>query len=374
MNFPTPPLPTDYDRLLKRIDSIDPIRYGKSRNFIDGAVTYLSPYISRGIISTRQVYQAMLAKGYKLYQIEKFASELAWRDYFQQVYRAIGSRLFTDIKQPQQRVAHQQLPLALQQASTGIEAIDAGIQHLYHTGYMHNHLRMYTASLACNIGRAHWLQPARWLYYHLLDADLASNHCSWQWVAGAFSSKLYFANQENINKYTGSRQLGSYLDTSYDLLPELPVPAEWQASTRFEPATPLPASDALPALLPGQPVFLYHHYNLDPTWRTDEDGLRILLLEPSHFQQHPLGQRPMDFILHWARRIDGLRVYTGEVAELAAALQTSTAQLNKQAIYREHPAFGHWPGQADARPWLVPEVQGYFPSFFAYWKKVQQRL
>nr|MCU0335658.1 hypothetical protein [Chitinophagaceae bacterium] len=116
------------------------------------------------------------------------------------------------------------------------------------------------------------------------------------------------------------------------------------------------------------------HYNLDPHWRADEDGLRILLLEPSHFQQHPLGQRPLEFVLHWARRIHGLRVFTGELADLATALQTSAAQLNKQVVYREHPAFSHWPGQTDARPWMVPEVQGYFPSFFAYWKKVQQRL
>jgi len=53
--------PTDYKEILKRIEGIDPIAYGRSRNFIDGAVTYLSPYISRGVISTRFVMEHTLA-------------------------------------------------------------------------------------------------------------------------------------------------------------------------------------------------------------------------------------------------------------------------------------------------------------------------
>ncbi|MFN5422375.1 MAG: deoxyribodipyrimidine photolyase, partial [bacterium] len=67
MNFPT-----QYSDILDRLDEIDPIAYGRSRNFIDGAVTYLSPYISRGVISTRQIMQHVMKKGYKPYQIEKF--------------------------------------------------------------------------------------------------------------------------------------------------------------------------------------------------------------------------------------------------------------------------------------------------------------
>ncbi|MEO5685193.1 MAG: FAD-binding domain-containing protein [Chitinophagaceae bacterium] len=65
-------------------------------------------------------------------------------------------------------------------AKTGITAIDEQITLLYETGYMHNPVRMYLAGITCNIGKAHWLQPARWMYYHLLDGDLASNSLSWQ--------------------------------------------------------------------------------------------------------------------------------------------------------------------------------------------------
>ena len=76
---------TDYKVILQKIEEIDPIKYGHSRNYIDGAVTYLSPYISRGVISTKQVFESVIRKGYQLEQIESFVKELCWRDYFQRV-------------------------------------------------------------------------------------------------------------------------------------------------------------------------------------------------------------------------------------------------------------------------------------------------
>jgi outer membrane protein OmpA-like peptidoglycan-associated protein len=67
-----------------------------------------------------------------------------------------------------------------------------------------------------NIFKAAWLPGAKWMYAHLLDHDPAANFLSWQWVAGTFSSKKYIANQENINKYTNTKQEGSFLDTEYE--------------------------------------------------------------------------------------------------------------------------------------------------------------
>jgi deoxyribodipyrimidine photo-lyase len=120
---------------------------------------------------------------------------------------------------------------------------------------------MYTAALFCNIGRAHWRQPARWMYYHLLDGDWASNACSWQWVAGANSSKTYLANQENINRYTGSKQMGTYLDCSYEALADLNPPEVLSSVSAFEGKTSLPSTSPL-VLLPHLPVFVYNYYHL----------------------------------------------------------------------------------------------------------------
>lgn len=371
--FTAPSFPTDMKSIWERMMAIDPVKYAKSRNFINGAVTYLSPYISRGVISTRQVYEAMLAKGYTLWQMEKFVSELAWRDYFQQVYKSIGEKMFTDIKQPQPGVMHHQMPLAVANGTTSIQAIDSGIHNLKETGYMHNHLRMYTASIACNIGKAHWSQPAAWMYYHLLDGDLASNTCSWQWVAGSFSSKKYYCNQENINKYCGSSQRQTFLDHSYEVLPSMEVPNVLSIKENLQLKTQLPSTATI-QVSGHKPILLYNHYNLDPEWHKEEDVDRILLIEPSHFDRFPVSRQVIQFAIDLSKNIAGLQWYVGEVQDLIKHCGMSETDAAQLMMHKEHPAFTHYPGRRESRSWLAPQVQGYYPSFFAYWKKASRHL
>ena len=143
--------PTTYSEILYRMKRVQPIKYGKTRNFINGAVTYLSPYISRGVISTAQVFEWVKEETpYSLSSMEKFIQELAWRDYWQQVWRAKGDLINSDLKHTQVPIRNTAMPLAVDQANTGITAIDRGIEKLYQSGYMHNHLRMYTAAICCN--------------------------------------------------------------------------------------------------------------------------------------------------------------------------------------------------------------------------------
>ena len=213
------PFPTTYAEILQRIRQVQPIKYGKTRNFLNGAVTYLSPYISRGVISTKQVFEYVQHEmPYSLSSMEKFIQELAWRDYWQQVWKAKGDLINEDLKNTQEPVLNTGISTAVVSANTGIEAIDKGIQKLYNSGYMHNHLRMYTAAICCNMAYSHWKAPARWMYYHLLDGDWASNALSWQWVAGANSNKKYYANQGNINRYCFTDQQGTFLDVEYSAI------------------------------------------------------------------------------------------------------------------------------------------------------------
>lgn len=359
---------TDYSSILERIENVDPIRYGKTRNFIDGDVTYLSPYISRGVISVKQVKETVMQKGFKPYQVEKFLQELAWREYFQRVWQAKGTAAInTALKQEQADVKHTQMINAVVNAVTGIEAIDEQITKLYETGYMHNHARMYTASIACNIGKAHWHQPSKWMYYHLLDGDLASNNCSWQWVAAAFSSKKYYCNQENINKYCNSNQRQTFLDKSYEELPEMDIPDALQETVELSLHTELPTATAI-NIDPAKPVLIYNSYNLDPNWRKEEDANRILLLEPSHFANYPVSEKVLQFILELSKNIEGIQLFVGEFDELM--------QLAGNAIIisKEHPAFEHYTGTKDSRDWMFPQVTGYFNSFFSYWKKCERYL
>jgi deoxyribodipyrimidine photo-lyase len=373
MDSAFPAFPTGYNSILEKIQNIQPLQYAKTRNFINGAVTYLSPYISRGVISVQQVQEAVLSKGYPPRQIEKFLQELAWREYYQRVWQVKGAEIEQDLKQPQPDTLHHQMVTVIEKGETGITVIDAQIKNLAVTGYLHNHIRMYIASITCNIAKAHWYEPARWMYYHLLDGDLASNHCSWQWVAGAFSSKKYYCNQENINTYTHTNQRHSFLDTSYEAIPKLPVPASLKATHPLSLRTELPET-ALPVIDTSLPTLLYNSYNLDPVWRKEEQVNRVLLLEPSHFSRYPVSNPVIDFILRLSKNIPGIQVYGGEVDDLISLYKSSSLNIADAFIAKEHPAFRHYPGRKDSRDWLYPKVTGYYPSFFGYWKKCGKYL
>lgn len=359
-------IPTDYASIIAQLDHIDPVRYGKSRNFINGAVTRLSPYISRGVIDTRTVFDHLIKRGFSYYQLEKFVQQLCWREYFQRVWQSIGDGINQDIKQQQEQVQHRALPKVLIDANTRIDAIDRGIEELHQTGMMHNHMRMYTAFLACNAGRAHWSVPAKWMYYHLLDGDWASNALSWQWVAGSFSSKKYIANQENINNYTRSTQRGTYIDLSYELLAELEMPSLWKETITPNFTTSLPSTD-LPVLDPSLPLLIYNYYNLSPTWRNDIAANRVLLLEPSVFEQYSVDQKCITFILDLAKNIKDVQVFVGSFDELRMAYKGS-------AIYfKEHPLNKHYKGYVDERSWIIEGAQAT-GSFFSFWKKNEKKI
>ena len=74
---------TKFEEILLLIDQIDPKKYAHTRNYGDGDITKLSPYISRGVISTKMIYSLLVEKGFQLNEMEAFVKELAWRDYFQ---------------------------------------------------------------------------------------------------------------------------------------------------------------------------------------------------------------------------------------------------------------------------------------------------
>lgn len=354
--------PTKLKDILNRVDEVDPIDYGRSRNFIDGSVTRLSPYISRGVISTRQVADHMLEEGYEPNKISKFLQELAWRDYWQQIWIEKGDLIDKDLRNPQPDVDNYKMPEAVDEATTGIKAIDKAIQEFYETGYMHNHVRMYVASICCNIGKSHWKVPAKWLYYHLKDADWASNGLSWQWVAGANSNKQYVANQENINKYCHTNQRGTFLDVDYSTLTSMDNPERLRSLKLPNLEVNLPESDNA-EIEPEKPTLVYTFYNLDPGWKKDIDANRIFLFEPSFYEKYPVSQNTIDFVLELAKNIEDIQIFTGEFDSLKDKAGDSSI------FYKEHPTNRHFSGTEEPRDWMFPEVTGYFKSFFQFWKK-----
>lgn len=361
-----PLFPTTYNAIIQRIRTIDPVKYGKTRNFTDGAVTHLSPYISRGVISTKQLLTQSLEKGYRPNAIEKFIQELAWRDYWQQIWIAKGDAINSDLKDQQNPISNTKIPKAIVKATTGIKAVDMGITQFYESGYLHNHMRMYIASITCNVSQSHWKLPAKWMYFHLLDADWASNALSWQWVAGASRHKKYYANQDNINKYFYTQQKNTFLDVAYDAFGTMAVPEILKQTFTPSLKTPLPSATAV-AINVHLPTFIYNLYNLDPIWKKEEMANRILLLEPSHFMAYPVSQKTIEFVLALSKNIENIQVYVGEFDTLVKTYGI------KDIHYKEHPLNSHYQGVEEARDWMF-QVEGYFPSFFAFWKKCKKEL
>lgn len=356
---------TRYEDILEKVESIDPTDYWQTRNFIDGGVTRLSPYIARGVISTKQVFDSLIKRGYDINKVDKFIQELAWRDYWQQVWINKGDAINKDLRHAQLNVQNRKVPTAITSASTGIAAIDDAIEDYYKTGYLHNHVRMYVASITCNLGGSHWREPARWMYYHLLDGDWASNALSWQWVAGANAGKKYYANQWNINKFCYTHQKGTFLDVDYSDLEEMTVPDELQETHIPELSTPLPPKKEI-AIDSSKPTLIYNYYNLDPVWHKDEEANRVLLLEPTVLEQYPISPNAMNFMLELSKNIDGIQTYVGEFDDLVKEYALDKIK------YKEHP-LNNYNGQEESRDWMFG-VTGYFPSFFGFWKKCKKEL
>jgi deoxyribodipyrimidine photo-lyase len=95
---------------------------------------------------------------------------------------------------------------------TGIPLVDAGMRELWHSGYMHNRVRMVVASWLCKHLGQHWLAGARWFWDTLIDADLANNTLGWQWSAGCGADAApYFRIFNPVSQSLKFDAAGNYL-------------------------------------------------------------------------------------------------------------------------------------------------------------------
>jgi len=226
------------DAAAERVAEMRPGRYGRTRNALDGAVTRLSPYLRHGVVSLATMRDEVLRReqkgdGYKL------INELAWRDYYRRVLAKVGAGVWEDREAYKTGLGPDDyaddLPPDIEAGETGIDFIDAMARELHETGYLHNQARMKLAAYVVHFRRIKWQAGARWFLRHLLDADIASNNLSWQWVASTFGGKPYIFNQANLIKVTDgayrgedargvSPFAGSYEHLAERLFPSPPEP------------------------------------------------------------------------------------------------------------------------------------------------------
>lgn len=189
------------------------------------SVSRLSPHLHFGEISPRQLWHAAQRQGSESgdeNQSEHFQRELAWREFshallyhFPELTEQNMNRQFDAF--PWQR--QERLLTSWQKGETGYPLVDAGMRELWTTGYMHNRVRMVVGSFLVKNLLHHWLDGARWFWDCLVDADLANNTCSWQWVAGCGADAApYF---RIFNPVTQSQKFDPGADYIREFVPEL---------------------------------------------------------------------------------------------------------------------------------------------------------
>jgi len=218
-----------------------------------GYVSTLSPYIRHRLITEQEVVAAAIA-AHGAEVADKFIQEVFWRSYWKgwlaqrpAVWDAYRGRVAAGLEAPPDGYE------AAIAGQTGIACFDAWVQELIETGYLHNHARMWFASIWIFTLRLPWELGADFFLRHLLDGDAASNTLSWRWVAGLHTKgKHYVARAENIERHTGGRF------APHGALNEKPLPLQ-----EAEPPAPRPIP-ALPAPPPGPVVLLLHEDDLHP--------------------------------------------------------------------------------------------------------------
>jgi len=335
-----------------RVKLINPRAYASTRNFLNGSVTRLSPYLTHGFISLADIAPAIEAK-YSAGECEKLLMEFGWREFFQHVWRHLGDGVLHDVKPGLNGVRYEPgFPDDIAEARTGIPVIDEAVRELYATGYLHNHARMWLASYVVHLRKVYWRAGADWMIAHLLDGDFGSNHLSWQWVAGTFSSKPYLFNAENVARYSANSapswaSEGTLIDTSYEALDVIarsqktlgsnPKAARLDATCQPRLLTrPTDASKAVLSAVPtavpvlASEVVLIHPWDLaEPVVMADKKQRLGIIHLPFH-ADFPWSERRWNFVMARLREVTN-DIFIGDVNQLI--LENKNTKFSATATY-----------------------------------------
>ena len=183
--------------------------YSRDRNYDFGPdsrnnISLLSPYISHRSLFEYDVVKKCLEK-YEFDQIEKFIQEIFWRVYWKG-WLELRPEVWTDFCESYQSIEQSKFYQKAVEGNTGIRCFDEWVLELKENNYLHNHTRMWFASIWIFSLKLPWQLGAAFFMEHLYDGDPASNTLSWRWVAGIQTKgKHYLARSSNISKFTNQR-------------------------------------------------------------------------------------------------------------------------------------------------------------------------
>jgi deoxyribodipyrimidine photo-lyase len=374
--------PPTRDAALARIAALRPADYARSRNAIDGAVSMLSPYITHGLLSLPEVLDGVAAR-HRIGMQHKFVFELGWREHFRHVWQHRGDVIFASLHAgmlPDEAYARE-VPADIRQARTGVPVIDRAVHTLQTTGWLHNHARMWLASYVVHLRKVHWRSGADWMVAQLLDGDLASNHLSWQWVAGTASRKPYLFNAENVARFAPAdwHSGGTVIDQSYaalDTFARRPqaVPSSArgdgvaEAQTTARPPVAWPTTAPSVADVGGRDVWLVHPWALrEPPADLPAGCLPVGLLVSDFHERWPWSAARWGFVGAAMAALSGVNWY----GSAAATAQALAAARSVQTLDDPHLAALLPAGvRRRAAPKLFAEVARPCASFSQWWSRV----
>ena len=187
--------------------------YSKLRNFDFGPdkrsnVSCLSPYITHGVLNEVEIIKKSLAK-YSFNKNEKFIQEVLWRTYWKgwlELRPSVWSDYIISLNSIREKYKENINYLRAIEGKTNIECFDECVKELKTHNYLHNHTRMWFASIWIFTLDLPWQLGAEFFLKHLYDGDAASNTLGWRWVAGIQTQgKHYLASEWNIKKFTNNR-------------------------------------------------------------------------------------------------------------------------------------------------------------------------
>ena len=187
--------------------------YSKLRNFDFGPdkrsnVSCLSPYITHGVLNEVEIIKKSLAK-YSFNKNEKFIQEVLWRTYWKgwlELRPSVWSDYIISLNSIREKYKEDINYLKAIEGKTNIECFDEWVKELKTYNYLHNHTRMWFASIWIFTLDLPWQLGAEFFLKHLYDGDAASNTLGWRWVAGIQTQgKHYLASEWNIKKFTNNK-------------------------------------------------------------------------------------------------------------------------------------------------------------------------
>ena len=187
--------------------------YSKLRNFDFGPdnrsnISCLSPYITHGIVNELEVIDKSLKK-FSFSKNEKFIQEVLWRVYWKgwlELRPNVWSDYLVELNNLRNEFKSNQNYLNAIEGKTNIECFNQWVKELKVNNYLHNHTRMWFASIWIFTLELPWQLGAEFFMQHLYDGDAASNTLGWRWVAGVQTQgKHYLASEWNIKKFTNNR-------------------------------------------------------------------------------------------------------------------------------------------------------------------------